>query len=112
MSIAVRARSLWEAPESLPEGLFNLPGWMKEASCANVNPDLFFPVRGANSLTAKRICAGCAVRDQCLEWALEQDEEYGVFGGASPKERRQIQRARRRRSAGASRAPGARLLDQ
>jgi WhiB family redox-sensing transcriptional regulator len=62
-----------------------------------MNSDLFFPERGDfhGVALAKRVCAGCVVRDECLAFAVDNREEVGVWGGTSPKERRSIRRARR-----------------
>lgn len=45
--------------------------WQDYALCQGVDPDLFFPERGASARQAKEVCRGCVVRDQCLEFALE-----------------------------------------
>lgn len=57
------------------------------------DPDIWFPGRskgpnGANE--AKAICAGCPVRKECLDYALENEMEYGIWGGTSPTERRRM----------------------
>lgn len=66
--------------------------WRKDAACLGVDPDLFFPVRNdvVNVKAAKAVCAGCPVRDECLEEYLW--EEVGVFGGTSAKERRKLRK--------------------
>lgn len=70
------------------------PAWMRHAACAGMDTDLFFPERGdvAKANAARRICAACPVRTQCLEWAIapETRAEAGVFGGKTIRERRQI----------------------
>jgi len=72
--------------------------WMAAARCRNVDPDLFFPTKGGPDVTAhaKAVCAQCPVRTECLEYAVENGERYGVWGGLSPKERRPLVRERRR----------------
>ncbi len=69
------------------------PAWMKRALCAQVDPEAFFPERGGSTREAKRICAGCDVRAECLEYALVHDERFGIWGGLSERERRRIRRA-------------------
>ncbi|HEV2928426.1 MAG TPA: WhiB family transcriptional regulator [Propionibacteriaceae bacterium] len=69
--------------------------WQDYANCRGVDPDLFFPERGASTREAKEVCAGCVVRDECLEYALVFGEKFGVFGGKSERERRRIRKARR-----------------
>ena len=69
--------------------------WQERANCLGVDPDLFFPERGASTKEAKGVCGGCEVRTECLEYALLNRIEHGVWGGASERERRRILRRRR-----------------
>jgi WhiB family redox-sensing transcriptional regulator len=62
--------------------------------CQGVDPDLFFPERGASTNEAKAVCARCAVREQCLEHALTNGEKHGIWGGLSERERRRSRRQR------------------
>ncbi len=66
--------------------------WATEAKCLNADPDVFFPEKGGSTREAKRICAECTVRDECLEYALEHDERFGIWGGMSERERRKLKR--------------------
>jgi WhiB family redox-sensing transcriptional regulator len=68
--------------------------WQKYANCMGVDPDLFFPERGASTREAKEVCRGCVVRDACLEYALSNGEKFGIWGGMSERERRRIRRQR------------------
>jgi len=68
--------------------------WQDEANCLGVDPDLFFPERGASTREAKEVCRGCVVRDECLEFALANGEKFGIWGGMSERERRRIRRQR------------------
>lgn len=68
--------------------------WMLEAHCKVTDTDMF-PSDGVGVTNAQRVCGGCAVRAECLEFALTKREEHGVWGGASEKERRRILRSRR-----------------
>jgi len=70
-------------------------GWMAAANCQGVDPDLFYPKRGEPSAEAKRVCAGCLVREVCLEHALATGEHHGIWGGVSERERRRLRRGRR-----------------
>jgi WhiB family redox-sensing transcriptional regulator len=63
--------------------------WMDAAECAGLT-DLMFSERGQDTAPAKAVCAGCAVRIECLEYALAMNERFGIWGGTSEKERRQI----------------------
>lgn len=68
--------------------------WQDEANCLGVDPDLFFPERGASTREAKEVCRGCVVRVDCLESALANGEKFGIWGGMSERERRRVRRAR------------------
>lgn len=73
--------------------------WQDDALCREVDGDLFFPTEGREHLAeAKRLCAGCPVRTQCLTFALEGNERFGVWGGLSTKERDALKVAARRAS--------------
>lgn len=61
--------------------------WQENALCATTNPDAFFPERGGSTREAKLVCNSCEVKAQCLDYALENDEKLGVWGGMSEKER-------------------------
>jgi WhiB family redox-sensing transcriptional regulator len=68
--------------------------WQDEANCLGVDPDLFFPERGASTREAKEVCRGCVVRMDCLEYALDNGEKFGIWGGLSERERRRLRRQR------------------
>ena len=68
--------------------------WQAQANCMGVDPDLFFPERGASTREAKEVCRGCVVREDCLEYALANGEKFGIWGGMSERERRRLRRAR------------------
>jgi WhiB family transcriptional regulator, redox-sensing transcriptional regulator len=70
------------------------PSWQDYANCLGVDPDLFFPERGASTREAKEVCRGCVVREDCLEYALANGEKFGIWGGMSERERRRIRRQR------------------
>ncbi len=59
-----------------------------------VDPDLFFPERGASTREAKEVCRGCVVREECLDYAITNGEKFGIWGGMSERERRRVRRAR------------------
>jgi WhiB family redox-sensing transcriptional regulator len=68
--------------------------WQRQANCMGVDPDLFFPERGASTREAKEVCRGCVVQQDCLEFALANSEKFGIWGGLSERERRKIRRRR------------------
>ena len=76
--------------------------WQDLANCLGVDPDLFFPERGASTREAKDVCRGCVVREDCLEYALQNGEKFGIWGGMSERERRRIRRQRALARAAAS----------
>jgi WhiB family redox-sensing transcriptional regulator len=69
--------------------------WMAEGKCRMVAPETFFPSDGLGVIKAQRVCATCPVASQCLEYALENHIDHGVWGGCSERERRRLLRARR-----------------
>lgn len=71
--------------------------WMADGRCRNYPPAVFFPSDGVGVDRARKICADCPVSGQCLEYALSERIEHGVWGGCSERERRRI--LKRRRSA-------------
>lgn len=66
--------------------------WQARALCAQTDPEAFFPEKGGSTREAKRVCLSCEVRVECLEYALEQDERFGIWGGLSERERRRLKR--------------------
>jgi WhiB family redox-sensing transcriptional regulator len=81
--------------------------WRARSACLEVNPELFFPVGTTGPAVrqvdqAKLVCRRCEVRDACLEWALDEKQDHGVWGGLTEDERRALRRrnARRRATAG------------
>ena len=67
--------------------------WHERALCAQTDPEAFFPEKGGSTREAKRVCGSCDVRAECLEYALANDERFGIWGGLSERERRRIKRA-------------------
>ncbi len=69
--------------------------WHDQATCREVDPELSFPEAGGGGRAAKRVCAVCPVRAACLDDALaRRDTAYGVLGGLTPSERRELLRQR------------------
>ncbi len=66
--------------------------WQSDALCAQTDPEAFFPEKGGSTRDAKKICTGCEVRAQCLEYALANDERFGIWGGLSERERRKLRK--------------------
>jgi WhiB family redox-sensing transcriptional regulator len=70
----------------------SLLAWQDKALCAQTDPEAFFPEKGGSTREAKRICVSCEVKQECLEYALMQDERFGIWGGLSERERRRLKR--------------------
>lgn len=88
------ALSLWEAAA----GLYSTDGdegelaWQADALCAQTDPEAFFPEKGGSTRDAKRVCNECPVREACLEYAMDNDERFGIWGGLSEHERRRLRK--------------------
>jgi len=67
-------------------------GWQTDALCAQTDPEAFFPEKGGSTRDAKKVCGACNVRSQCLEYALSNDERFGIWGGLSERERRRLRK--------------------
>jgi len=74
--------------------------WRARAACVDCDPELFFPAgRSGPALDqieqAKAVCRRCDVAVQCLKWALDTNQQDGIWGGTSEDERRALQRKAR-----------------
>jgi len=69
--------------------------WMGRGKCRELPPDTFFPSDGVGVEVARRVCADCPVKEPCLEYAMVNHIDHGVWGGTSERERRRIARHRR-----------------
>jgi WhiB family transcriptional regulator, redox-sensing transcriptional regulator len=90
------------------------PDWRADGACRTADPDLFFPIAmggGASRQIAKaqQICAGCPVKQQCLDFAMQTRESAGIWGGTTPEERIRVLRARHRRGPRTLVVPGIEL---
>lgn len=76
------------------EDLFSTPfpdqSWTEFALCAQTDPEAFFPEKGGSTRDAKKVCLSCPVRSECLEYALMNNERFGIWGGLSERERRKL----------------------
>lgn len=70
--------------------------WRQRAACRGLDPEVFYPYSEDEAEEAKSICASCAVRQMCLEYALVGREHEGIWGGATERERRRLIRQRRK----------------
>ncbi len=67
-------------------------GWQTDSLCAQTDPEAFFPEKGGSTRDAKKICGACEVRTECLDYALSNDERFGIWGGLSERERRKLRK--------------------
>lgn len=74
----------------------DIPEFVAEALCAQVDPELFHPEWGEPACEARRICGLCPARVECLRYALDNGERHGIWGGTTPDERRRIRAHRSR----------------
>ncbi|WP_298253500.1 WhiB family transcriptional regulator [uncultured Arthrobacter sp.] len=90
------------ADQPVPIGLPLVPGsvdddgelsWQADALCAQTDPEAFFPEKGGSTRDAKKVCGSCIVKAECLEYALEKDERFGIWGGMSERERRRLRKS-------------------
>ncbi len=90
-------------PSRYQKGFFSLidaftdddaASFKSQGECGGVDAELFYPERGASTREAKDVCRTCIVREECLEYALNNGEKFGIWGGLSERERRRIRRAR------------------
>ena len=86
--------SSWSTPWTAPPAADD-ESWRLSALCGETDPEAFFPEKGGSTRDAKRVCTGCDVRAECLEFALSNDERFGIWGGLSERERRRLRMQRR-----------------
>ncbi len=87
--VAAEGQGLYRLDDLLEETVLS---WQDRALCAQTDPEAFFPEKGGSTREAKRVCASCEVRSECLEYALANDERFGIWGGLSERERRKLRR--------------------
>lgn len=76
------------SPQPVKRLIAEAQPWMAEAACSGMDPNLFFPVRGESTEAARAVCETCAVRSDCLNYAVETREALGIWGGTSERQRR------------------------
>lgn len=71
-------------------GLSSGAHWTEYSLCKETDPEAFFPEKGGETKSAKKVCSRCIARVACLDYALEAKERFGVWGGLSERERRKM----------------------
>lgn len=66
--------------------------WQKEALCNQTDPEAFFPERWMEGKDAKMVCAKCPVKQDCFDYAVSNNEEYGIWGGVDFSKRKYTKR--------------------
>ncbi|MGL4174308.1 MAG: WhiB family transcriptional regulator [Actinomycetota bacterium] len=87
---------------ALLAALGEVPSWHASALCAQTDPEVFFPEKGASSAAARRVCAVCPVELECRAEAMDRREPFGVWGGTTEADRRRLRRQARLDQARAS----------
>ena len=64
--------------------------WLVFSACRDAEPELFFPSTREQADTALSICASCPVQPECLEYAMEAGERFGIWGGLTEKGRKKL----------------------
>jgi WhiB family redox-sensing transcriptional regulator len=91
-SAALHAEHAGDMAALMPVDLVEGMEWQARALCAQTDPEAFFPEKGGSTREAKRVCLSCEVRVDCLEYALANDERFGIWGGLSERERRRLKK--------------------
>jgi hypothetical protein len=76
--------------DALPTVEYLDVSWHADALCAQVDTELWFPGKGGDVRPAKRVCAACPVRVECLDYALTTQQRFGIWGGVSERDRRKL----------------------
>ena len=72
--------------------------WINRAACRHLGAELFFLEKhseGNRNPPALKVCAHCPVKKECLDYAITTNEQFGIWGGMSPKQRHVERRNRR-----------------
>ena len=94
MFTCVEGLDMWAAAAGMygTEGDDGELAWQTDALCAQTDPEAFFPEKGGSTRDAKRVCESCPVREECLKYAMDNDERFGIWGGLSERERRRLRK--------------------
>jgi WhiB family redox-sensing transcriptional regulator len=93
--VAGQPRDVGDLSASLSELLgidLQATEWMRDGLCAQTDPDAFHPASGESLLPAQSVCRVCRVQTECLVYALEHNEQHGVWGGTSARQRQAMLR--------------------
>lgn len=84
-----------QSSDEQPEvyALFRPLPWADRAVCAQTDPELFYPEKGGDAHTGRALCQSCPVAAECLDYALDNNEQFGIWGGLTAHDRRELRRA-------------------
>lgn len=91
-------RSYRDLPKGGLSQALELPDWFEDAECREADPEAFFPQVGQQAEPAIAICRRCPIREDCLTWAIENDQNQGVWGGVSERQRWRLRSQMMRRA--------------
>jgi WhiB family redox-sensing transcriptional regulator len=74
--------------------LFGRPAWQRYGACRGENIEAFIPGKGGNFAVARQLCAGCTVRQECLDFAMADEDVVGMWGATTAPERRAMRASR------------------
>jgi WhiB family transcriptional regulator, redox-sensing transcriptional regulator len=109
MQVNARSTHALASPDAAPPGDQvdgSLDDWRLEALCAQSDPESFFPDKGGSARAALEVCERCPVRAECLNFALENDERFGIWGGTTERQRRELRRQQQEARDGVGHVPG------
>lgn len=92
-SAFVTSANFFKGADGMQETNWARPDWYDDANCRDLPPEIFFP-EAKDWAPARRVCEGCPVREECLEFALSNDEKHGIWGGYGARARRRMRRER------------------
>jgi WhiB family redox-sensing transcriptional regulator len=80
-------------PDRIVDLDYTVSGWQALGECRKTDTETFYPEKGRSTREAKAVCVNCQVRAECLKYALDNDERFGVWGGLSERERRKLKKS-------------------
>lgn len=83
----------WDALSLLADTI-GRPRWQARAACRGVGPATFFVERGQSVAEAHALCGRCPVTAECLEFAVANNEKFGIWGDVSERQRRRLRMRR------------------
>lgn len=89
-SVSLKVTVIGGGSVQLPESALPMGPWVADAACKGINTNLFYPERGEPTRHALEVCKPCVVKAECLQYAIDNSERWGIWGGMTERQRRQI----------------------